>query len=299
MSEIRTVCHLIVNSLSSFVGRKQSASVAIRLLECTILFLIVLRKNHRATPDYVREPRSGDTVMHPGTARSHRIFVRARSAAGRLLNQLHGECNVRKGEETRQEIIRKAAAIFNRKGYSGTALSDLMRATGLEKGGIYRHFESKEELAGDAFDHAWRVAMDARFEGTEEIPNTVDRLKQIVRNFRDRRTGLLPGGCPLLNTAIDSDDGNPQLRAKARQALSSLLDRLQSIADEGQQRGEVRADVDSEKLATLIASTLEGSIMVSRLQKKEEPRDLAVRHLEEHLETIVRALKSKAGADKS
>src|SRR6202007_3247518 len=170
---------------------------------------------------------------------------------------------------------------------------------GLEKGGIYRHFESKEELAGDAFDHAWKVAMDARFQGTEKISNTVDRLKQIVRNFRDRRTGLVPGGCPLLNTAIDSDDGNPQLRAKAPQGLRSLLERLQSMADEGRRRGEVRADVDSAKLATLIASTLEGSIMVSRLQKKEDPRDLAVRHLEEYLETKVRAGKSKAGAAKS
>jgi hypothetical protein len=55
----------------------------------------------------------------------------------------------------------------------------------------------------------------------------------------------------------------------------------------------VRGDVDSEKLATLIASTLESSIMVSRLQKKEEPRDLAVRHKEEYLETKVRARKSK------
>jgi TetR/AcrR family transcriptional repressor of nem operon len=74
---------------------------------------------------------------------------------------------VRKGEETRQEIIRKAASIFNQKGYSGTAISDLMRATGLEKGGIYRHFDSKQELAVDAFDHAWKIAMDTRFEGTE------------------------------------------------------------------------------------------------------------------------------------
>jgi TetR/AcrR family transcriptional repressor of nem operon len=205
---------------------------------------------------------------------------------------------VRKGEQTRQEIIRKAAPIFNQKGYSGAALSDLMRATGLEKGGIYRHFESKQELAGDAFDHAWKIAMDTRFEGTEEILNTVDRLKQIVRNFRDRRTGLVPGGCPLLNTAIDSDDGNPQLRAKARQALSSWLDRLQSVAEEGKQRGEVRSNVDSAKLATLIASTLEGSHMVSRLQRKADPLDLACRHLEEYLETEVRARKSKAGADK-
>jgi TetR/AcrR family transcriptional repressor of nem operon len=206
---------------------------------------------------------------------------------------------VRKGQQTRQEIIRKAAPIFNRKGYSGAALSDLMRATGLEKGGIYRHFGSKQELAGDAFDHAWKIAMDTRFEGTEEIPNTVDRLKQIVRNFRDRRAGLVPGGCPLLNTAIDSDDGNPQLRAKARRALSWWLDRLQSIAEVGQRRGEVRSDVDSAQLATLIASTLEGSLMVSRLQRKDHPLDLACHHLEEYLETKVRARQSKVGVDKS
>jgi TetR/AcrR family transcriptional repressor of nem operon len=206
---------------------------------------------------------------------------------------------VRKGEQTRQEIIRKAAPIFNQNGYAGTALSDLMRATGLEKGGIYRHFGSKQELAGDAFNYAWKLAMDTRFKGTEQIPNTVDRLKQIVRNFRDRRTGVVPGGCPLLNTAIDSDDGNPRLRAKARKALGSWLDRLQSIAEERQRRGEVRSDVDSEKPATLIASTLEGSHMVSRLRRKEEPLDLACRHLEEYLETEVRTQKSKARADKS
>jgi TetR/AcrR family transcriptional repressor of nem operon len=102
-----------------------------------------------------------------------------------------------------------------------------------------------------------------------------------------------------LNTATDYDDGNPKLRAKARQALSSWLDRLQSIAQDGQRHGEVRSDVDSTKLATLIASTLEGSGMVSRLQRNKKPLDLACRHLEEYLETKVRARKSKAGADKS
>ena len=203
---------------------------------------------------------------------------------------------MRKGEQTRQEIIRKAAAIFNQQGYDGAALSDLMKATGLEKGGIYRHFESKQQLAAEAFDYAWNLVLDLRFEGTEGIPNTVDRLKQVVRNFRDRRAGLVPGGCPLLNTAIDSDDGNPQLREKARRALGSWLERLQSIIEEGQRRGEIRSDVDSSELATLIVSTLEGSLMMSRLQRKEDPRDWAWRHLEEYLETKVRLKQFKAKA---
>jgi len=195
---------------------------------------------------------------------------------------------MRKGDQTRREIIRRAAPIFNQKGYDGAALSDLMRATGLEKGGIYRHFDSKQELAGEAFDHAWKLAMDARFEGTQKIPNTVDRLKQIIRNFRDR-TGIVPGGCPLLNTAVDSDDGNPKLRAKAQQALSSWLHRLEAIVEEGKRRREVRSAVDSAELAMLIVSTLEGSNMIRRLQKKDGPLDLACHHLEDHLETKVRA----------
>src|SRR6266403_1087816 len=177
---------------------------------------------------------------------------------------------MRKGEQTRREIIRKAAPIFNRRGYDGAALSDLMRATGLEKGGIYRHFESKEQLAAEAFDYAWKLAIDTRFEGTQDVPNAVDRLKLFVRNFRDRRAGLVPGGCPLLNTAIDSDDAHPPLRRKARRALDYWLDRLQAIAEEGKRRGEVRSAVDS-----------------------------ACRHLEEYLETSVRAKESKKRAKKS
>jgi TetR/AcrR family transcriptional repressor of nem operon len=207
--------------------------------------------------------------------------------------------NMRKGERTRQEIIRKAAPIFNEKGYDGAALSDLMRATGLEKGGIYRHFDSKEQLAAEAFDYAWKVALDTRFEGTQEISNTVDRLKRIVWNFRDQRSGLVPGGCPLLNTAIDADDGNTKLRAKALAALRSWLKRLQSVIEEGKRRGEILRGVDSSELGTLIISTLEGSLMVSRLQRKDDARDLASRHLVEYLETNVRAKESKMRADRS
>ena len=205
---------------------------------------------------------------------------------------------MRKGEQTRHEIIRKAASIFNQKGYEGAALSDLMEATGLEKGGIYRHFDSKQQLAAEAFDYAWKLVLDTRFEGTQAISNTVDRLKQMVRNFQDRRPGLVPGGCPLLNTAIDSDDGNPQLREKARRALSSWLDRLRTIIEEGQRRGEIRGNIDSAELATLIVSTLEGSLMVSRLQRNEASRGWACRHLEEHLESNVRAARKNPGENR-
>jgi TetR/AcrR family transcriptional repressor of nem operon len=194
---------------------------------------------------------------------------------------------MRKGEQTRQEIIRKAAPIFNQKGYEGAALSDLMRATGLEKGGIYRHFSSKEALAAEAFDYAWRETFKSRVHDLDTVSNTVDRLKQLVANFVERR-GVIPGGCPLLNTAIDTDDGNSILRERARKALRGWRSYLISMISAGIKAREIRREVDAKKLATLIISSLEGAIMLYRLERNEEALRAIQAHLESYLETEVR-----------
>jgi TetR/AcrR family transcriptional repressor of nem operon len=194
---------------------------------------------------------------------------------------------MRKGEQTRQEIIRKAAPLFNQRGYKGAALSDLMQATGLEKGGIYRHFSSKEALAAEAFDYAWRETLDARIHDLGTISNTVDRLRQLVANFVERR-GIIPGGCPLLNTAIDADDGNSVLRGRARRALCGWRSYIISIISAGIKAREIRPRIDAKKLATLIISSLEGSVMLYRLERNEEALRAVQAHLDDYLETEVR-----------
>jgi TetR/AcrR family transcriptional regulator, transcriptional repressor for nem operon len=194
---------------------------------------------------------------------------------------------MRKGEQTRQQIIRKAAPIFNQRGYDGAALSDLMRATGLEKGGIYRHFSSKEALAAAAFDYAWRETLDARIHDLDTVSNSVDRLKQLVANFVERR-GTIPGGCPLLNTAIDTDDGNIVLRERARKALRGWRSYVISIISAGLKSREIRPRVDPKKLATLIISSLEGAAMLYRLERNEEALRAVQGHLDSYLETEVR-----------
>jgi len=192
-----------------------------------------------------------------------------------------------KGQKTRARIIAEAASLFNQRGFEGGSLSELMEATGLEKGGIYRHFSSKEELAAEAFDYAWKLALDTRMHDLERIPNSVDKLKQFIANFIDRRSSV-PGGCPLLNTAIDADDGNPILRERARAGLHDWRDRLRSIVDQGIKRGEIRRGVNAKEVATLIISSLEGALVIGRLERNRQALAAARSHLERYLETEVR-----------
>jgi TetR/AcrR family transcriptional repressor of nem operon len=191
-----------------------------------------------------------------------------------------------KGEETRQRIIAAAAPIFNKQGYAGCALTDIMAATGLEKGGIYRHFESKEEIAAEAFDYAWTIAMALRRQGMEEVPNHVDRLKKHIAAFVLRTT--IPGGCPLLNTGVDSDNGNPILRERVQSALRGWEKMLRTTLMDGIAAGTVREDVDVEKVSRLIISGLEGGMLVSRIEKNDRALRDAMEHLDAYLEREVR-----------
>ena len=195
---------------------------------------------------------------------------------------------MKKGERTRERIIRQAAPLFNQRGYEGSSINEIMAATALEKGGIYRHFRSKQELAAEAFDYAWAEAVKARRHDIDTVANSVDKLKRYVANFVERR-GSVPGGCPLLNTAMDSDDGNAVLRTRARRALENWQNFLSSIVAQGIKKGEIRRQVSKTKLANLMIATLEGAVMIGRLEESLEALRDAQTHLNNYLETKVRA----------
>jgi TetR/AcrR family transcriptional repressor of nem operon len=161
-----------------------------------------------------------------------------------------------------------------------------MTATGLQKGGIYRHFKSKEELAVAAFDHAWETAWRIRWTDVDRTSNATNQLKQFVRNFIEKRAELVRGGCPVLNTAIDSDDGNPVLREHARKALAQWTKRIRGIVKTGLLKGDIRKDVDPQMVATVVISTLEGALMMVRIQPADPTLKLVCEHLEGYIDGL-------------
>jgi TetR/AcrR family transcriptional regulator, transcriptional repressor for nem operon len=197
-----------------------------------------------------------------------------------------------KGEKTKQRIVAEAATLFNERGFEGGSMTGLMDATGLEKGGIYRHFASKEDLAAAAFDFAWQAATHVRMHDLDSVPNSVDKLKRFIANFVERRPSV-PGGCPLLNTAIDADDGNRKLRERARKALHQWQDILSEIISVGRKQKEIRSEIDPKKLATLIIASLEGALMISRLERNRDALFETQAHLRSHLDSAVKATQCK------
>lgn len=191
---------------------------------------------------------------------------------------------MKKGEATRQEIIRRVAPVLNQQGFAGSSLADMMQATGLHKGGIYNHFDSKEQLALEAFDYAadlMRQRWERAISGSE---TALGQLEAFLMDFsRMYPHAEIEGGCPLLNTAIESDDTNPPLRDRVRWAFSYWRGCIADIVRRGQQHGEMRVDADADGIATLLISAMEGALMLSQLEEDATPLHTAAAHLVRYL----------------
>lgn len=194
-----------------------------------------------------------------------------------------------KGEETKEKILQQAAELFNQQGYAGSSISDIMRVTGLQKGGIYNHFKSKDELALQAFDFAITCISKHHRAALRSKHHAIERLQAIIETFRiyiDKPDNpLIKGGCPLLNTAIESDHAHPALRDRAQKAMNSWRDMICRVIQKGIEKGEVRSTVNTDEVTTIVIATLEGAVMMSKLYGDSIHIERAINHLTDYIES--------------
>ena len=186
-----------------------------------------------------------------------------------------------KGQRTRETIVARAAEVFNVRGYAGTSVADILAATGLEKGGLYNHFESKDELALAAFDHALATLRARHREARARVVGPRATLAAFLETFRDVASHpATKGGCPLLNTAVETTDGHPALRKRVRAAFAAMLDDLVVTIERGIACGELDERADPAALASLMVCSLEGAVMLGRLERTAAHMTRVVDHLE-------------------
>jgi TetR/AcrR family transcriptional regulator, transcriptional repressor for nem operon len=194
---------------------------------------------------------------------------------------------VPKVQQTKQQIIEQAAILFNQNGYVGTSIADIMRLTGVGKSSIYRHFRDKDEIAIAAFDHTLDQIVQAVMQNVEQQDTAIDRLIGFVDTFRGFTTQPIGvGGCPILNTAIESDDTHPAMRLHVQQAVNQIRALVGSIVWLGIRQGQIAADTDVEQVSTIVFVTIEGAIMMSKLYGNDVYLDRAIAHLHQYINEL-------------
>jgi TetR/AcrR family transcriptional repressor of nem operon len=186
-----------------------------------------------------------------------------------------------KAERTRQFIIEKAAPIFNKKGYAGTSLSDIVQATGLTKGAIYGNFENKDEIALAVYDHNLGMVSNALRARLSAADTSVGRLMNMLGFYRTVYKTLADlGGCPILNAAVDADDTQLNLKERVSKSIRSWRQRIERVIEEGIEKKEIRTGVQPSRYSALFIAQIEGALMLSKCMNDLSYLNIAISHLE-------------------
>src|SRR6059036_4003201 len=138
----------------------------------------------------------------------------------------------------RSELTRQAARLFAAKGYHGTSIGDLAEAMGVQKGSLYAHISSKQDLLYETMAEGAR----AFHAGLDAIPDEAPATEKIRLALRSH-----------LQVVADQLDVATVFVQEWRYLEG---ERREEIVGEGRDLGELRTDLDDATAALLVLSAV-------------------------------------------
>ena len=168
--------------------------------------------------------------------------------------------------QTRARIIRSAQALFNRHGFTGVSIDDLMEAAGLTRGGFYSYFRTKSELYAEAVALALAVTPWSRWDGVSVDFAARDAARQVIDAYLSREHfDDVGGSCPMVTLPGDVARSGKVVK----RAFENVFSAMAGLFEETLKR-EGRAD---RKRALAIAGICVGGMVVARSVDSTELAD--------------------------
>ncbi len=176
---------------------------------------------------------------------------------------------VTKGQITRARVIRETTTLIHEKGFKGTSISDIIKATGVKKGNLYFHFPNKEAI-GIAFLEEVKAEsatfVDDSLHGQTPMQKIANYLDAV---FIRHKSMNFVGGCMIGNSALEMGDNNPLFASKIADIFGNWKSAIAEVLSQAKAAGELKIEMEAEILANHMVAVIEGGIMMAKVTKDE------------------------------
>jgi AcrR family transcriptional regulator len=167
-------------------------------------------------------------------------------------------------------MVQAAEELIRERGYSATAMSDVLERSGAPRGSVYFHFPGgKTQLVIEAAEaHAHQqVAYIDQVAG--QASSAAEFIEDYVNLARDGMTDSgYSRGCGITPLVIEAMEESREVRETSRRAFAEMTDRLAfHLIAYGMDRKAAR------ELAEALLASLEGALITSRALRSPAPFD--------------------------
>jgi TetR/AcrR family transcriptional regulator, transcriptional repressor for nem operon len=191
-----------------------------------------------------------------------------------------------RGSRTREQVLSHASDLFRERGFRGTSIGDVLARTGIQKGSLYHHFASKEELGHAVLDR-WTEDMRSRLLEVLTSPfgaAPLDRIAASLDGFvAAQEASGCRGGCPFGTLAAEMADVDERFRLRLSDAFRKLSDAFAALVTKAKHDGELRPEADPRALGDFLVAAIEGGILLSKVHRSTASLSATMRAAKAHL----------------
>lgn len=193
----------------------------------------------------------------------------------------------RQPDITRQKLLECAFSAIHQRGFRATTLDDILEQSGVTKGALYHHFDSKRALGYAVIDELVRPYMQAQWQPLLTADDPVTAAIAGLRKRREKlRERLLAYGCPFNNLAQEMSPHDAGFRKRLQGILRDWHGAYADALQRGITLGKVRRDVHPQTAAIFIVSAIEGLIGMAKAAQSGTLYDDGLRGLIDYLERL-------------
>jgi TetR/AcrR family transcriptional repressor of nem operon len=162
------------------------------------------------------------------------------------------------------EVLDKAARVFLAHGYHGASMVDLLAATGLARGSLYKAFSDKRDLFRAVFDR-YAEGVLSRMRARLSAPNAREGIADLLAHYAAISTdGPAQRAC-LINIATSEQAAEDRVLAgKIARLFERMTEAIAATVSRGQAAGDIRATTDPAALGRMLLATLQGMRVMGR-----------------------------------
>jgi TetR/AcrR family transcriptional repressor of nem operon len=162
-----------------------------------------------------------------------------------------------RGLETRRRVLDTAARVFAERGYLGTSLNELIKETGLAKGGFYFHFASKEALALACLQDRQEQWIGKVMAAAMQHERAIEQLTSIPYTLCDVYAQDPSFRC-VGKLSMELMENFPELAPQVRPAMTAWVRLTSELIRRAQSEGDVRPELDPDTVAEVAVAGVVG-----------------------------------------
>lgn len=170
-----------------------------------------------------------------------------------------------KGDVTKEKIKNVSRTLLHKNGYNNTSINDILEASGVKKGSLYFHYQSKETLISEVLEETLGI-YENLVDFSIEQPTNTEKIYAIMDAVTHYHTyGDSIHGCMFGNLALEIGHDDSETSLFVQKVFKKWVKRFEKLLENAAANGELKLKEPAEILAKMIVASMEGGVLLSKI----------------------------------